>query len=644
MVDDILVNLNLLHLSPARRRRSSRRSRTPGSSRRRSTRTCAAGASAIRSPGRPPAASPAASGSSTRSTGLAATSSETSSSPTRPARRATSAAGIDRHGGAVGRWLVTRDGFDFLFFYLYETDAAQHRAGDVMGAVEGADDGLGLLVEAAGGLDRFLDRYAVIVVADHSQSPVAQAADAAAPLEGLRLFRSSRRSDPDDCEWRSTASNRAAMVYLLPGARTPAGRGRRADARAARPPTSSPCTRRRAGSCAGGDGELRFRRGGPARPTRAATRLDVEGDADLLDPPLLPERARADRRGAHLPRRGRRDRLGGARLGVRRLRAASTTSAAAATARCGPRTRSCRWSRRASSEALRRPGAVDHRHGAAGPRATSACPACAPGGARAGGRRIASPDGGRPRRGRRGRAAEDTRRAFNLAAASPTTGCSCCATASSGRPATSSTWSCSCSPTGACRTRSPSALAFVCAATSNFVWNRLWTFRVSHGAPHHQYARFLAVSAPRSCLDLVVLRVLVEAGGHGEAERPRRSRSCRDAGQLPWQQALDVSVARRGRWPRRRWSCPPLAAQAAAASDPPPGDHLAQAEPQASCRSWRRTRGPLGGDYDAAAHSWVVLLEPTGAHNVLAAFTDRRRATASVAPRGVSSRARGRRG
>ena len=40
--------------------------------------------------------------------------------------------GIDRHG-AVGRWLVTRDGFDFLFFYLYETDAAQHRpAGDVM--------------------------------------------------------------------------------------------------------------------------------------------------------------------------------------------------------------------------------------------------------------------------------------------------------------------------------------------------------------------------------------------------------------------------------------------------------------------------------------------------------------------------------
>ena len=80
--------------------------------------------------------------------------------------------GVDRHSGHVGRWLVTRDGFDFLFFYLYETDAAQHRGGDVMGAVAGADRGLELLVEAAGGRERFLNRYAVMVVADHSQSAV----------------------------------------------------------------------------------------------------------------------------------------------------------------------------------------------------------------------------------------------------------------------------------------------------------------------------------------------------------------------------------------------------------------------------------------------------------------------------------------
>jgi putative flippase GtrA len=56
------------------------------------------------------------------------------------------------------------------------------------------------------------------------------------------------------------------------------------------------------------------------------------------------------------------------------------------------------------------------------------------------------------------------------------------------------------------------AIAFVLAATSNFAWNRLWTFRVSHGVPHHQYARFLIVSGVALCLDLAVLRALVETG------------------------------------------------------------------------------------------------------------------------------------
>lgn len=56
------------------------------------------------------------------------------------------------------------------------------------------------------------------------------------------------------------------------------------------------------------------------------------------------------------------------------------------------------------------------------------------------------------------------------------------------------------------------AIAFVLAATSNFALNRLWTFSVSHGVPHHQYARFLSVSAIALCLDLAVLRALVETG------------------------------------------------------------------------------------------------------------------------------------
>ena len=60
-------------------------------------------------------------------------------------------------------------------------------------------------------------------------------------------------------------------------------------------------------------------------------------------------------------------------------------------------------------------------------------------------------------------------------------------------------------------------IAFVVAASSNFLWNRLWTFRVEHGRPHHQYARFLGVSAAALVLDLIVLRVLVEWAG---AQKP----------------------------------------------------------------------------------------------------------------------------
>jgi dolichol-phosphate mannosyltransferase len=53
-------------------------------------------------------------------------------------------------------------------------------------------------------------------------------------------------------------------------------------------------------------------------------------------------------------------------------------------------------------------------------------------------------------------------------------------------------------------------VAFIVAASTNFALNRVWTFRVEHGVPHHQYARFLTVSAGALCIDLAVLTVLVE--------------------------------------------------------------------------------------------------------------------------------------
>jgi predicted AlkP superfamily pyrophosphatase or phosphodiesterase len=106
---------------------------------------------------------------------------------------------VDAYAAAVGRWLVTRDGFDFLVYYLSDYDYASHALGpdaahDVLART---DDAVGALVEAAGGAEEFLERYAVVLCADHGQTPVRHAARLQALLPGERV----------------TASNRAAMVY-----------------------------------------------------------------------------------------------------------------------------------------------------------------------------------------------------------------------------------------------------------------------------------------------------------------------------------------------------------------------------------------------------------------------------------------------
>jgi predicted AlkP superfamily pyrophosphatase or phosphodiesterase len=108
---------------------------------------------------------------------------------------------IDAYAAAVGRWLVTRDGFDFLVHYLPDYDFASHAAGPeaAQEALARSDAAIWALVEAAGGPDDFLERYAVVLCSDHGQSTIERAA---------RL--QDRFSDTDVIV---TASNRAGMVY-----------------------------------------------------------------------------------------------------------------------------------------------------------------------------------------------------------------------------------------------------------------------------------------------------------------------------------------------------------------------------------------------------------------------------------------------
>ncbi len=113
------------------------------------------------------------------------------------------AGSIDAYATAVGRWLVTRDAFDFFLFYLSDYDYASHAVGpdQAHDVLLRCDQALGELLAAAGGLDSFLERYAIIVMSDHGQCAVHHAVDL-------------RRTLAHVAGARVTASNRAGMVYL----------------------------------------------------------------------------------------------------------------------------------------------------------------------------------------------------------------------------------------------------------------------------------------------------------------------------------------------------------------------------------------------------------------------------------------------
>jgi len=111
----------------------------------------------------------------------------------------------DAYASAVGRWLVTRDGFDFLAYYLSDFDYSSHVHGpdgaeDV--ALARTDAAVQSLLDAAGGGDAFLERYAVVLASDHGQTTVERTARLQTPFVSLER------------DVIVTASNRAGQVYL----------------------------------------------------------------------------------------------------------------------------------------------------------------------------------------------------------------------------------------------------------------------------------------------------------------------------------------------------------------------------------------------------------------------------------------------
>jgi hypothetical protein len=115
---------------------------------------------------------------------------------------ARNAGSIDGYAASVGRWLVTRDDFDFLAYYLPDYDFASHVRGPDAAheALARSDAAITALIDAAGGRDEFLERYAVIFCSDHGQTRV----DRHSALQAAF-------ADRDNVV--VTASNRAGMVY-----------------------------------------------------------------------------------------------------------------------------------------------------------------------------------------------------------------------------------------------------------------------------------------------------------------------------------------------------------------------------------------------------------------------------------------------
>lgn len=126
----------------------------------------------------------------------------------------------DRHSGCVGAYMVEHDLFDFMLLSLPDNDWHSHRSGPdgQVRSIALADAQLKRVMDAGGGVDRFLEEHAVIVMADHSQAPVASSVTLADALAELDVLPAGARAGSSRAERSRIAvcpSQRAAMVYVL---------------------------------------------------------------------------------------------------------------------------------------------------------------------------------------------------------------------------------------------------------------------------------------------------------------------------------------------------------------------------------------------------------------------------------------------
>lgn len=124
----------------------------------------------------------------------------------------------DRHSGCVGAYMVEHDLFDFMLLSLPDNDWLSHRHGPdaQIRSLAAADLQLAKVMQPAGGIDRFLEDHAVIVMADHSQAPIESSVSLQDELAELHVLGPGGRArGGEDAEIAVCPSQRAGMIYVL---------------------------------------------------------------------------------------------------------------------------------------------------------------------------------------------------------------------------------------------------------------------------------------------------------------------------------------------------------------------------------------------------------------------------------------------
>jgi hypothetical protein len=115
--------------------------------------------------------------------------------------------------------LMREDRFDFLLLSLPDNDNYSHRHGPEASveSIAKADHCFAKLVEAAGGLDPFLEEHALILIADHAQTEVHRGLPLAELLGHEWSVLQPSDGRPELAQLAVSPTGRAAHVYLLPG-------------------------------------------------------------------------------------------------------------------------------------------------------------------------------------------------------------------------------------------------------------------------------------------------------------------------------------------------------------------------------------------------------------------------------------------